>query len=174
MMILATPVIREVAEVLVTAGDTGGGGDGGGEVTGPKTIDLGDYTIDQDAQTKGWLTDGTDNKESDLAVEDLVAAKYLVLELGKAPVGSLQVIWQGDSDNWGWNQTNGVLSNNGIPDAEKGVTLSKDFVLKIELSKTLVKYDDFVNCIKAKLIIAYYSTGIADLGITKAYLEMAE
>jgi hypothetical protein len=134
-----------------------------------REVVLGAFTISIDGNKRGWATNDTDGLTTDLTIEDLSAAKYLVLELSKAPTGSMDIIWQGDNNNdWNWTQTDGIL-NGGSPSASKGATLSNN-VLKIELKKALGSYSSLASCEYAKLFIAYYTPDIAGLGITKAYL----
>jgi hypothetical protein len=141
-------------------------------------VDLGlEFTAVNNATQSGWATDGVDGKETPLLAKTLVAAKFLVLELSKAPTGGLQMIWQGNGDpNWTWTQTNGVLSNNGEPNAELGATIipgdGDAVTLRIELSKAFTNYDLFLASTQIKFFVAYYSSTVADLGITKAYLEL--
>jgi hypothetical protein len=147
------------------------GNEGGNEPPGEtRQVELGAFTVSTDnAGQKGWATDGTDGISTTLKIEDLIAAKYLVLELSKAPSGGLQMIWQGDGNAWDWAQNDGVLGDAGSPNASKGASLSGN-VLKIELSKALKDYSKLAASTKAKLFIAYYTPDIAGLGITKAYL----
>jgi len=144
--------------------------------------------INADTQ-KGWATDGHNEAKSKLGIkiEDLQAAKYLVVELKEGqPAGGLQLIWGGigealdNSDipkgggtpNHGWMQTN-ITDNTGKPDITKGVTLEGN-VLKIQLSKALLRYDLYTGTLKdIKILFGYYSTNVDSLGITKAYLQIS-
>ena len=152
------------------SGNENNGNENPGDNTDETNIfELGDFTVSLDSNKKGWATDGTDDKETTLKIEDLIAAKFLVLELSKTPTGSMDIIWQGDNNsNWNWTQTDGIL-NGGSPSAAKGATLSNN-ELKIELKKALDNYSKLSSCTKVKLFIAYYTPDIAGLGITKAYL----
>jgi hypothetical protein len=175
-------IIAAVLAAMSLAFVACGGDDDSGETPpkGPRTVDLGTtFTAENNASQKGWGTNGTDNKETDLDIADLIAAKYLVLEMPAAPSGGFQLIWQGNAVAWtDWNQQNSVLLDDGTPDPEKGASVTVDggkAILKIELSKGFVKYDtEFKLCTQAKFFIAYYSPNVDALGITKAYLEMAE
>jgi hypothetical protein len=138
-----------------------------GDISG----NLGDFTVTNQPTQRGWLTDGTDGKEVPLQIETVIAAKFLVLQLGSKPIGGLQVIWQGDGNGWGWAQMDGVLANDGTPNADKGAVLSADNVLRIELSKAFVNYDLIKESTQFKMFLGYYSDNIADLGITKADFE---
>jgi hypothetical protein len=147
--------------------------------TGPKTIQLGDFNWINNDNQKGWRSNGTDTIETDLAIEDLVAAKYLVLELNAAPAGGFQVVWQGNgTPGWAWNQVD-VLAGDGTPIDGAGATVTPSAggaILKVEFSVTFAEkdYEGFKASTQAKILIAYYTGGIDGLGITKAYLEMAE
>jgi hypothetical protein len=138
-----------------------------GDISG----NLGDFTVTNNPTQKGWCTEGTDGKDVPLQVEDVIAAKFLVLQLGSKPTGSLQVIWQGDGNGWGWTQNDGVLADDGTPNAAKGAVLSADNVLRIELSKAFVNYDQIKDCTQFKMYLGYYSDDISSLGITKADFE---
>jgi hypothetical protein len=120
------------------------------------------------ATQMGWRTNGTDKEETNLSIEELQWATHLVLDLRKPPAGGLQITWQGDGDNWGWNQT-AVLSGSGAPDADKGASLDGN-TLMIELSKAFSNYDALKASTQAKFLVAYYSENVADLGIRRAYL----
>nr|AXS01229.1 hypothetical protein [uncultured bacterium] len=129
---------------------------------------LGPMNIRNQDTQMGWGSDGTDNKDGQ-PIENFITAKFLVLHLADKPAGGLQIIWQGDSDGWNWNQNDGVLSDKGEPNAAKGASLSEDNVLTIDLSKALNKYSDyFVNNTKTKILLGYYSDDVAALGIKKA------
>ena len=127
------------------------------------TFTLGDFTTINNDTQKGWGSNGTDNKETNLSIETLTSAKTLVLELSKAPTGGLQVIWQGNGDDWAWNQTNDVIPSDGTTET----------TIRIDLASTLKNYAKFKASTEAKILLGYYSENIADLGITRAYLEGA-
>ena len=187
MMKKVWPVLLAVVLVfgLVLGCDDGGGKkkkpvdpeDPKGEVL-DRTIDLPlDFPIVNNDTQKGWCTNGVDDIETELMIGDLKAAKYLVLELDKTPKGGMQFIWLGDGNNWGWSAGQEViLKDNGDPDEKKGTKFrdNEKKVLEIELSKAVKEYKKFVSVAstKVKIIIGYYSSNIADLGITKAYLEI--
>jgi hypothetical protein len=140
---------------------------GPGEIGGR----LGDFTTTNQPTQRGWCTNGTDGKEVDLTMDEILAAKFLVLQLSKKPVGGLQMIWQGDGNNWAWDQMDGVLSDAGGPNSSKGATLSDDLVLRIELSKALKNYNKVADCTQFKMYLGYYSTSVQSLGIITADLE---
>jgi hypothetical protein len=138
-----------------------------GDISG----NLGDFTTTNQPSQRGWLTNGTDGKEVSLEIETVIAAKFLVLQLGSKPIGGLQLIWQGDGDGWSWNQNDGVLADDGTPNAAKGAVLSADNVLRIDLSKGFVKFDKIKDCTSFKMFLGYYSDDVSSLGITKADFE---
>jgi len=153
----------------------------GEEPTEPKKVILPDFSYNKgDGDSDGaesqviWRTNGTDDEENDLTVEDIVTAKYLVIVLGNAPAGGMQLIWQSDVDSWGWNQTASLLTNSGGENSEVGTSLSTDKkTLTIELSKAITKYSTFITAqSKLKIILAYYTsaTKIRSLDIQEAYL----
>jgi hypothetical protein len=130
-------------------------------------VDLGDFTwVNNDTQ-KGWRSNGTDSTETDLQINELVTAKYLVLELSAPPAGGFQIVWQGTGD-WGWN-SNSILTDSGEAIPDKGTSIEGN-TLKIELSLALVKYEQFQGSTQAKILLAYYSPDIDGLGIEEAYL----
>jgi hypothetical protein len=141
-------------------------------------IDLGtEFTISNGPTQQGWGSNGTDDIVVDITVDGFKYAKFLVLELSKAPIGGLQVIWQGDGDNWNWNENQSVLGNNGEPNAEKGSSIipgeGSAVTLRLDLTKAILKYDTaYQTSTKIKILLGYYSNTVADLGITKAYLEL--
>jgi hypothetical protein len=166
-----------VAMALSCASGGGGGtqlGEAGpirpvlpGDITG----NLGDYTtINQDTQ-KGWCSNETDNIATDLEADAFIRAKFLVLKLKSKPIGGLQLIWQGDGNSWAWAQTDGILSDSGVPNAARGVTLSADNVLRIDLSKSLKDYGLVAGCTKIKFYLGYYSDDIDSLGVYQADFE---
>ena len=146
---------------------------GGGPGPQPgETFDLGkDFTASNGDTQKGWCTDGVDNTGTDLTAEDMVRATQLVLKLAQAPSGGLQFIWQGDGNNWGWAQQDGILNNDGT--ATDIGTLSADGkTLTIDLKKAIKGYDEFIVSTKIKFFLGYYSPNIEALGIEEAYLVL--
>jgi uncharacterized repeat protein (TIGR02543 family) len=134
---------------------------------------LGSVTVSNNATQKGWATNGTDDIETNLDIVTLINAQYLELTLEKKPIGGVQIIWQGDGDDWNWNQ-NAITDDNGNFDSAKGAVLTEEaddtFTLKIELSKALANYGALEDSYKAKIFIAYYSPNFDALGIIKADL----
>ena len=134
----------------------------------PEKVILGDFTVSNGDTQKGWCTNGVDDTETDLEIEDLVDAKYLVLELGNAVTGGMQLVFQGDGDGWAWNQFD-ILGDTGDPIT--GVEVSEDKkTITIEFSVVFEGWEDFTSGEKAKIIIGYYSTNIASLDLQEAYL----
>ena len=140
----------------------------------PKKVDLGDFEDTNEDGTQGrWYSNGQDNKVTTLTIEDLIAAKYLVIEFTTVPSGTLQLIWQGDGkEPSDWNQED-ITTNMGKELPAKGTSFDGN-KLTIELSKALKGYDDFVKSTQAKIILGYYSTTLDDLGIKEAYLLIYE
>jgi hypothetical protein len=138
------------------------------ELPGLISGNLGDYTAINQPTQKGWCSNGVDNTLTDLEVADFVNAKFLVLKLKSKPTGGLQLIWQGDKNNWTWEQQDGILSNSGAPNANRGATLSDDNVLTIELSKALKNYSRMERCTLVKIYLGYYSKTVDDLGVFQA------
>jgi hypothetical protein len=105
-------------------------------------------------------------------------AEKLVLNLSVKPAGGMQLIWQPITG--GWNQADGVLTDDGNEvsgvstwDAQK-LTLTIDLtqLATLDTETNKFKYDDFIafNTSDTKLFIGYYSDGVDDLGIRRAYL----
>ena len=107
---------------------------------------------------KGWRSNGTDDQETDLTIEQMQSAKYLVLEVSKEPEGiGLQFTVQCDP-NWSWDQTDLQVAD-----------LYKDGKITIELSK-IPGWKNIAGATKGKFLVAYYDGGWDALGVTKAYL----
>lgn len=131
---------------------------------------LGPVTAVNSETQQGWCTNGTDDIETDLAVETLINAQYLKLVLGSKPSGSIQIIWQGDGNGWDWAST-AIAGNDGTLDADKGAEWEDATkTLTIELSKAFKGYENLKDSYKAKFYIAYYSNNFDDLGIVSADL----
>jgi len=120
---------------------------------------LGAVTAVNNDSQKGWSVDGTDGIPTDYSLEAFKAARYLVLELASPPVGGVQFIIQTDGDNWGWNQTNGIVGDDGQSEAVIVIDLTA-----MEGYSALQAAEE-----AAKIFVAYYSNGFDDLGITSAY-----
>lgn len=131
-------------------------------ISASANVDLGAFNWENNDNQKGWRPNGVDDVTANFEVSDLVSAEKLVIECGNEPVGgSFFVIWQGDADGWGWNQTELAMA-----DILSGNTIT------IEL-KDLISYDSFIACEKAKIAIGYWGGGdnvVDDLGIISAYL----
>ena len=125
------------------------------------TIDLGAPTVVNNDTQKGWSTNGVDGITTKFSAEDFNTATTLTLEFASAPVGGMQLIWQGDADNWAWNQKDGVIPDNGTSETK----------LVIDLPSTLKNYDAFTKSSQIKIFLGYYSNGFDDLQITKATLS---
>jgi hypothetical protein len=144
---------------------------------GYKEVNLGEMNVVNNVTQQGWATNGQDGVVTDLTTDILISAKYLVLELSKAPTGGMQIIWQGNGKSPSdWNQQDDILTGSGgatgyaaiIPGTGDAVTV------RIDLSKAFKDRPTFELCTQAKFFVAYYSSNVADLGITKAYLSILE
>jgi hypothetical protein len=133
-------------------------------IEGPYMIlaEMGDFNVENNATQRGWGGGGVDDIETVVPMEAFINAKYLVLELSAAPTGGLQVIWQGDGDNWGWNETSGVIPNTG----------TSETTIVIELADTLKNYEAYLTNTMVKIFLGYYSPDIAGLGVTRAFLAV--
>jgi hypothetical protein len=142
-----------------------------------KSVDLGDFTVSNNDNQKGWATIGMDGVTEGLTVEELVNAEYLILELNAAPAGGFQIVWQGDgTPGWAWNQQD-ILSSNGRPIEDRGAFIQENgsgTILGVKLSDAFADkdYEGFKACTQAKIYIAYYTGGLAGLGLQKAYLAL--
>jgi len=94
------------ADITVYAKWTEGTTPGPGPQPGEGVFELGDFTIENNDNQKGWATNGVDDVETDLEWETIVGAKYLVLiTKGSSNLngfGGLQIAFQGDGNNWAW------------------------------------------------------------------------
>jgi hypothetical protein len=123
---------------------------------------------------QGWLTDGVDGKDSPYLVEDVSRAQKLVLEFTNPPTAGMQIVWQGDGDNWTWHEKN-------LDEGEVAALIDGN-ALTFSLPAHLINYEAFTVSTQLKLILGYESvdeeTGdksfIESLGITRAYLVLAE
>jgi uncharacterized repeat protein (TIGR02543 family) len=154
-------------------------------------VDLGEFTVWGDggkgASHSGWASNGYDSIETDLDIEVLLSAEYLVLELTGKPVGGVQIAWQGIGpgvEKSDWFQLD-VLQNNGNPNPERGTSWdAENNLLIIQLSLALngtrsgtydpTSYGKFMSCTSgAKILIGYWSgspSGLPSLGIQSAWL----
>ena len=124
-------------------------------------FDLGPFNAINQPTQKGWLTDGTDDKASDLKIATLVGAKYLILELSKVPEGEgIQMVWQGDGNSWAWTQ-----KDLKVADFLQGTTLV------FPLADVFLRYDEFKASTQVKFYVCYYDKNMDDLGVVKAYLS---
>jgi uncharacterized repeat protein (TIGR02543 family) len=141
-----------------------------GEIGG----NLGPVTVVNSASQKGWATNGTDDLETDLDIVDLINAQYLKLVMGSKPTGGIQLIWQGDGDDWTWDSTE-IATGSFVVDSTKGAVWDDETkALTIELSLALKNYDKLKDSYKAKVFIGYYSPDFDGLGIVTADLIASE
>ncbi|MDR1693060.1 MAG: S-layer homology domain-containing protein [Oscillospiraceae bacterium] len=142
-------------------------------------FDLGGFKARNNDNQVGWGVDGTNGvSANDLTVDIFRSMRYLVLELTKAPDRGMQLIFQSDADNWGWNQTEGVLGDDGEPSEVATLEGTK---LTIDLTKC-VAYDTIKFGTQIKFFLGYGwpsaegeepvlpNIGVAGLGILVAYL----
>ncbi|MCL2019076.1 MAG: hypothetical protein FWG70_04880 [Oscillospiraceae bacterium] len=122
-------------------------------------IQLGEMNVINSPTQQGWLTNGTDGKESHLLGEEVSKAVTLVLEFDSPPEGEMQVIWLGDGNGWDWNQV-AVIPEGGMDDTR----------IEVNLTTTFDDYEKFKQSDQMKIFIGYYTDKIEDLGITNAYL----
>jgi hypothetical protein len=150
----------------------------------------------------GWATDGftwDDDAEDPKVVnyvaekkgynlDDFQKAKYLVLMMNGSMSGGLHLIWGGcvgegteiDEEATealgGWNDAS-VTSSTGQAGASYGSTF-KDGKLTIELAQAFKakNYAGYVSedATAVRLLLAYYSSNLSDLGLTGAYLLVAD
>jgi len=142
--------------------------------SGGGNIDLGAPTIENSGsykdQQKGWATNGTDGVSTSLTIDELKNAQFLKLGLNQKPSGEVQIIWQGNGDNWNWNQTT-IINDDGVPDATKGAVWDDAAkTLTIELPKALAGYNALKSSTQAKFFIAYYKPDFNALGLVTAEL----
>lgn len=105
-----------------------------------------------------WVTNGTDEIATDLTLDQVKAAKFLVLEITEVPEGGFQFVVQSDGDGWAWNQLELTTED-----------VYADGKLIFDFSKmTMGGIADATQF--AKLFVCYYTDDVTSLGITKAYL----
>ncbi|MDR0292976.1 MAG: LPXTG cell wall anchor domain-containing protein [Oscillospiraceae bacterium] len=107
---------------------------------------------------QGWATEGFEDEgaEKNIDAADLYKATAIVLEVSKEPIGAdIHLILQTPA---GWWQDNNMSVADVYADGKITFDLSKMKDWKWDAAD-----------IRAKVLIAYYDSNIADLGITKAY-----
>jgi len=123
-------------------------------------LDLGGFTWLNNNNQKGWRANGTDNVVTDLPIEELKYAKYLVLHTkggnSDSAFGDISVIIQSNGESgWPWNSTN-------IGGAAFDRT--DDNFIVIDISK--IKGGSALSlCSQGKFIIQYYGGGSVDVGL---------
>jgi len=127
---------------------------------------LGSFTIENNDNQKGWATNGVDNLTTDLGMDTLAAAKYLVLKTkgsnNNDGFGGIQIIVQGDGNSWNWAQT--PINGDWISYAHTADE-TVYFVIKLD---QLGDWEDLITGTMAKLFIGCYP--ITNLGLQDAYL----
>jgi hypothetical protein len=112
-------------------------------------------------QQKGWNTEGRGEEPGEsIPVDILKRATALVLECPEPSGGGIQFILQSPA---GWWQQTDLQVSDVYADGKLTFTFS-------EMASFDIPDDDY----KASLIVAYYDSNWADLGITKAYLVYNE
>ncbi len=104
-----------------------------------------------------WVTDGVDGIATDLTIDQVKAANFLVLEITEVPEGTIQFVSQHDGDGWAWNQ------NDLMPE-----DVYQDGKLIFDFSKLTM--GPIADATMAKLCVAYYTDDVVNLGITRVYL----
>jgi len=145
---------------------------------GLPTYNKGDGDTDGAESQAQWVIDGT------LYDTIVTAGTKLVVTFKNEIAGSGEIIWQ-DLSSWGWNNTDGILGENGEAVEAKGTSVSDDKkTLTIDLSKALKNYnvanigfiDQTAKLKKVQLILAYYggTNKMKGLEVVKADLVAAE
>jgi len=131
-------------------------------------LDLGGFTWLNNENQKGWRANGTDNTVTDLPIEELRNAKYLVLHTkggnSDTAFGDISVIVQSNGESgWPWNST-----NIGGADFDR----TKDNFIVIDISK--IKGGSALSlCSQGKFIIQYYGSNMRmnlGLGLEAGYI----
>jgi hypothetical protein len=52
----------------------------------------------------GWWSDGVDNRSSPYTVRDFTESRYLIIEFTREPIGEVDFVWIGDTNNWNWDE----------------------------------------------------------------------
>jgi hypothetical protein len=121
---------------------------------------LGAVTWINNDNQQGWRANGTDDEVTDLSLDALKAAKYIVIEMAAPPSGGIQVAVQSDGDGWAWNQTDGIEA------------VGSAFIID---TSTLTGWDGLKSAPEfGKFLIGFWggdgNETFANLQITNAYL----
>jgi uncharacterized repeat protein (TIGR02543 family) len=138
-------------------------------------FDLGDFTVVEGADWKGWATNGVDDIETELTMEMIAAAKYLVIETQTGQdnangFGGVKLGFNGDGTSW--SQKDVQLWGDWI-----SITRTDDdpVTIVIDLSTLGDNWETFIGGTQGKLLIGYWGDDKVDgLGITKAELVFDE
>jgi LPXTG-motif cell wall-anchored protein len=122
----------------------------------PLTLDA----VNNDTQ-KGWGTAGFEDEgvSESVAVESLVAATHLVIEVSGEP-GFIQLILQTPAGWWQQSEFSG--------DAFEAIY--SDGKITFDLKNLPGSWNFDEDDLRAKFLLGFYDDGVDDLGITKAYL----
>jgi hypothetical protein len=112
----------------------------------------------------GWGSNGTDDIETPITIEQMKEGRYLVIETGSAVTGSLSFVWQGDGNDWGWSQVDDIL---GEP--VTGTTYV------VDLSAVAPGYaTEWQSSTVLKFFLGYWNPSFAALDIKRIYLATSE
>jgi uncharacterized repeat protein (TIGR02543 family) len=124
-----------------------------------------------DGNWNGWLTNGVDDVETDLTMEILAAAKYLVIKSNSGAnangYGGIKICVQGDGNNWASTETE-IISDGWLNFPH---TALDNVFFVIELAK-LTDWADVITGTQAKIAIGMWP--FSDLGLQDAYLVSDE
>jgi len=152
----------------------GSGDNGGGDPTpNPISGNMGNYNfgtqengVDPNYTQAVWNLTGTN-----LTTAKATGAK-LVLVLNTAPSATMQLVWQGPTNEIWWKQAD-ILGNTGnVLNVGNTTWNAGTNTLTINLADALDDYSSFTAQPSLNIIIAYYGgSNINDLGIVSANLE---
>lgn len=171
--------------IIEVKANTSGGKYGigyGGVSDFPSWISLGDFTFhnpdDPNAQ-KGWYTDGYEGGYWGLLWEDVVGAKYLVLEtlyLGNTDEEQefrrLDVVLQGNGNSYSWsNSQTTVLPVSWASDGGRPLYASIYIVIPL---KNVRQYNEFMSGSVGRITICSYPNLTNNYNVQNAWLVHGE
>lgn len=134
-----------------------------------KTVSLGYYTWDNAPTQRGWRANGNDGNTTDLEWDDVIFARYLVLETkgtGTNNFGEIALTISGNLAG-GWTEA--------AKSANLTYARGTDTVwLVFDLFTLGNNYMKFVRGTAGKFLLAYYTPNISGLAIQNAYLTDAD
>jgi len=114
----------------------------------------------------GWGSDGWTDGEAvaGLTQDNLASAKGIALTFkNDLTAGSAQIVWQGQDDNYAWNQSEDIAFADAYDPATKTLT--------IYFSSSMPKYEAFTDDTKTKILVALFAGEDGKVGFEAAGIE---